>query len=148
LSGRGIQVIKTKVGDRHVLQAVHEHDLSLGGEPNGHIVFPHININGDGLIVVLMVLQIMIESGLGLDELTQNIPVYPSFVLNIRADSVGKEKIESEEFKAFLQEVERENKDYKIIVRPSGTEDLVRITVEGMEREKCESIAKSISGNL
>ncbi|MCL2756206.1 MAG: hypothetical protein FWE45_04125 [Firmicutes bacterium] len=145
LKAKGIEVIKTKVGDKYVLRAVKEKSLMLGGEPNGHIVFPSIYKNGDGLITLLMTLEMVLKSGKCLHEITKDIPIYPSKNLNVVASRNQKEKIQKPEFVAFIKSLEASNPNYKIITRPSGTEDIIRITVEGKNKKKCEQIADIIA---
>jgi len=144
LKDKGINLVKTKVGDKYVLQAVKEQNMVLGGEPNGHIVLPRINVNGDGLITLLMTLRMVVESGKSLYELTKDIPIYPSINLNLKATATQKAAIDGELFTSFIQELKSQNPEYKIIVRPSGTEDLVRITAEGQNEDKCKEIANII----
>ena len=134
LQKMGIEVIRTAVGDRFVKQAIVEHNLKIGGETSGHIIIPKIWKGGDGLIVALMVLEIMQKSGRKLSELCSGI--------NITTQINKKVPVTLEQKKQTKSKIEMQG-DYKVIVRPSGTENIIRVTVEGACKQQCERIAQA-----
>ena len=139
LEKQGIQIIKTDVGDRHIYAAIKQYELKLGGETSGHIIMPDRWCSGDGLMVALVVLSIMKQSGKKLSELVHGIKLYPQINRNIPATQVQKQKI-----KPYIKMRQCGCATYKIIVRPSGTENLIRITVEGNNLAECELLANQI----
>jgi len=126
LSEQGVQVIRTKVGDRFIKEKMKEMNINFGGEECGHIIFPDIWKSGDGLVTSLKVLQMLCESGLDIIQLTKDVTLWPSVLLNIK----GK-----------LPACEEFVNGYRILIRQSGTEDLTRILVEGPDLDRCHEIA-------
>ena len=138
----GIKVIQTDVGDKYIYKAIKQHRLALGGETSGHIIISNIWCSGDGLLTALMTLAVMQQSGKTLGELAKNIETYPQVSNNIPVTSTQKKKIKAY-VKTWRSDVGRES--YKIIVRPSGTESIIRVTVEGPSRTQCEQLISQIT---
>jgi phosphoglucosamine mutase len=143
----GITVVQSQVGDRYVIQDMLKHEANLGGEQSGHVICLDLNTTGDGLVSALQVLRIMIETDTKLSELATLVKKYPQTILNVKV----KRKPPIEEVEE-VQEAIRKAKDRlknrgTILVRYSGTEPLLRVTVQGddpsLVHELAESIAKS-----
>ena len=142
----GIHVEKTSVGDRYVLQNMLEHGHCIGGEQSGHIIFREFMTTGDGQLTAVQLLRAIKKSGKKLSELAQLMQVYPQVILNVRADKEMKRMVKVEEgvLKRQQQLEEGMNGNGRILVRPSGTEPVIRIMVEGLDREAIMNAAKSM----
>ena len=130
LEPRGIRVIETPVGDRHVLAAMEEHDLVLGGEQSGHVIFGDHAVTGDGPLVGILLLDAMVRSGRPLSELAGVLTKYPQVLQNVRVrDLTGLDAAPS--LWKVVREVEADlGQDGRVLVRASGTEPVVRVMVE------------------
>jgi phosphoglucosamine mutase len=143
----GIHVVQSQVGDRYVIQDMLKYEASLGGEQSGHVICLDLNTTGDGLVSALQVLRIMIETDTKLSELATLVKKYPQTILNVKVKR--KPPIEElEEVQAAIQKAKERLKNRgTILVRYSGTEPLLRVTVQGEDptlvHELAESIAKS-----
>ncbi|MCK5706192.1 MAG: phosphoglucosamine mutase [Candidatus Aureabacteria bacterium] len=130
LSKYNIEMIRTEVGDRFVLEKMIEHDAVLGGEQSGHIIFRDFTTTGDGIITAMQILRILKESGKDLKTYSDCITKYPQYIKNIRVSK----KIPFEKLPGVNKELEIINKklkkDGRVLVRYSGTEPLIRIMVE------------------
>ena len=142
----GIHVEKTSVGDRYVLQNMLEHGHCIGGEQSGHIIFREFMTTGDGQLTAVQLLRAIKKSGIKLSELAQLMQVYPQVILNVRADKEMKRMVKVDEgvLKCQQQLEEGMNGNGRILVRPSGTEPVIRIMVEGLDREAIMNAAKSM----
>ena len=145
MEGLGIEVIKSQVGDRYVIQEMLKQDALLGGEPSGHIIFLDHNTTGDGLVSALQVLRIMIETGSKLSELASCFKRYPQISVNVRVAS--KPPLDSiDGLKEMLDEVEKELAGSgRVLVRYSGTENICRVMVEGPKRSVIQQYAGQIA---
>jgi phosphoglucosamine mutase len=132
----GIELVETQVGDRYVMEALLERGGSLGGEQSGHIIFPDQHQTGDGLMTAIQLLNVVAGTGKQLRELrAEAITEYPQVLVNVRVDrSVDIRSVEAlwKEVVAVEEELGDEG---RVLVRPSGTEPLVRIMVEARETE-------------
>ena len=142
----GIHVEKTSVGDRYVLQNMLEHGHCIGGEQSGHIIFREFMTTGDGQLTAVQLLRAIKKSGKKLSELAQLMQVYPQVILNVRADKEMKRMVKVDEgvLKRQQQLEAGMNGNGRILVRPSGTEPVIRIMVEGLDREAIMNAAKSM----
>lgn len=145
-----IHVAKTKVGDRYVLQEMVDKDYVLGGEQSGHVIFLGFNTTGDGLVTALQVTQIVKETGESLDELAKVITIYPQVLKNARvARSGNSEYIEDE---VIMDEINRLNAKYtvrgRVLIRPSGTEPLIRVMIEGKDVAEITADAEALAALL
>ncbi len=145
-----IHVAKTKVGDRYVLQEMIDKDYCLGGEQSGHVIFLDFNTTGDGLVTALQVTQIVKETGKELDELAKVITIYPQVLKNARvARSGNSEYIEDE---VIMDEINRLNAKYtvrgRVLIRPSGTEPLIRVMIEGKDVAEITADAEALAALL
>jgi phosphoglucosamine mutase len=135
LEAEGIKVETTQVGDRYVLENMRRGGYNLGGEQSGHIIFLDYNSTGDGLLSALQLLNVMKESGQKLSELTQDLHIYPQHMVNVKvSDKNG--VLQNVRVRAVIEEVEQQmNGRGRVLVRPSGTEPLVRIMAEAEDEE-------------
>jgi phosphoglucosamine mutase len=142
----GIGVLTTAVGDRYVLEALRDKDLSLGGEQSGHIVFADDATTGDGLLTALRVMARMVSCGANLAELASVVQRLPQTLINVRVSD--KEAVaESSAVAAAVSEAEAELGDAgRVLLRPSGTEQLVRVMVEAATQEHADAIANRLAG--
>ncbi|BDG34268.1 phosphoglucosamine mutase [Saccharococcus caldoxylosilyticus] len=144
LEAQGIQSVQTKVGDRYVVEEMKKNGYNLGGEQSGHIIFLDYNTTGDGLLTALQLVNIMKIKGKPLSELAGEMKKYPQLLVNVKV--ADKEKVmENEKVKAAIQEVEAEmNGNGRVLVRPSGTEPVVRVMAEAPTEEACRSYVERI----
>jgi phosphoglucosamine mutase len=144
MAEQGIDVLTTAVGDRYVLEALGEHGLNLGGEQSGHVIMSDHATTGDGILTGLHLLAEMARTGKSLAELCEIMTVYPQVMVNVR--DVDHHRIrEDEVIAAEVAAWEGKLGDSgRILLRPSGTEPMVRVMVEAAEL----SIAESISAEL
>lgn len=129
LNEEGIKVIEKNVGDKNILNEIITSDLSLGGESSGHIIYNDRLNTGDGILIGLTLIQILENENKSLTELTKNVLLYQSAYKNILFDE-KKKMVNETELKRLIEKIKNECKnDCKIIVRKSGTEEVLRITV-------------------
>ena len=144
----GVELIRTPVGDKYVLEEMLRRDARLGGEQSGHVIFRQFATTGDGLLTALRVLEVMRETGKNLDELTGDLEVYPQRVENVRV----KVKRPLEDLAAVQSEIENARRAFgdsgRVLVRFSGTEPLARVMVEGPEPERVERHALRIAAAI
>lgn len=143
----GITMEKTKVGDRYVLERMKEIGASLGGEQSGHIIFLDENTTGDGLLSALHLLQVMVETGKPLSELAQIMEVLPQALVNAKVANHKKEKyMEYPEIADAIQKLEEKFAgEGRVLIRPSGTEPLVRVMIEGKDQQVIQEEAQRLA---
>jgi phosphoglucosamine mutase len=148
LKDSGIKILQTKVGDRYVLEKMRETGAVLGGEQSGHILLLEHNTTGDGLITALQILKIMKKSGRKMSQLAALMNTLPQVLKNVKV----KNKHEAMKNPKFISAVEKIQKELggrgRVLVRPSGTEPLVRIMVEGSDEKELKEIAEKLAGFL
>lgn len=143
----GISIEQTKVGDRYVLERMKEIGASLGGEQSGHIIFLDENTTGDGLLSALHLLQVMVETGKSLSELAGIMEVLPQALVNARVADYKKEKyMEYPVIVDAIRELETKFEGQgRVLIRPSGTEPLVRVMIEGKNQQVILEEAKKLA---
>ncbi|MGI6706147.1 MAG: phosphoglucosamine mutase [Clostridia bacterium] len=143
----GCDVVKTAVGDRYVLEKMLERGYNLGGEQSGHIIFLDYNTTGDGLITALQLLSVMVRKRKKLSELAGVMEVLPQVLVNARVDNGKKQDYEKDEIiQREIQTIERKFMDSgRVVIRPSGTEPLVRVMIEGKDKDEIERDAKALA---
>ncbi len=128
---------QTAVGDKYVFECMQNNDYRIGGEQSGHIIFLEHAVTGDGLLTALKLLQIMVDEKKSLKELGKDLFIYPQLLVNVQVQDKNK-TMESAELKEQIDQVAAELGDEgRILVRPSGTEPLVRVMVEAKSDELC-----------
>ena len=143
----GIRIEQTKVGDRYVLERMKEIGASLGGEQSGHIIFLKENTTGDGLLSALHLLRVMVETEKKLSELASIMEVLPQALVNAPVPNHKKEKyMEYPEIADAIQKLtDKFAGEGRVLIRPSGTEPLVRVMIEGKDQKMIEKEAKSLA---
>ncbi|AEF16448.1 phosphoglucosamine mutase [Thermoanaerobacterium xylanolyticum LX-11] len=147
LKRNGIDVVKTKVGDRYVLEEMVKNGYSIGGEQSGHIIFLDHNTTGDGEITALKVAELLVKSGKKMSQLANVMVSYPQVLINAKVKNELKYKyMDDEDIAREIEKLEEEMKgEGRVLIRPSGTEPLVRVMVEGKDQEKIESMARELA---
>lgn len=145
LQENGMQSVKTAVGDRYVIEQMRSGGYNLGGEQSGHIIFLDYNTTGDGILSGLQLVQTMIQSGKKLSELKRSMVKFPQVLINI--GDVNKEGLRDNEAvrRAITLVEQRLGSAGRVLVRPSGTEDLIRVMVEGPDEQQIEAEALAIA---
>ncbi len=148
MAERGIKCVETQVGDRYVLEALEEGAWSLGGEQSGHVIFRDLATTGDGLLTGLQVLDVVARSRRPLAELAAVMTRLPQVLRNVRvADRDGLDA--AEELWSEVREAEAELGDRgRVLIRPSGTEPLVRVMVEAPTAEDAEAVAARLTATV
>ncbi len=150
----GIQQVKTKVGDRYVLENMLENHYSLGGEQSGHVIFLDYNTTGDGLITALQLLTVMVESKQSLSRLAQIMEILPQSQYAAKVTDARKYDFDKdEEILAAIQTLDKKYEGRgRVLVRASGTEPFVRIMIEGPDQKEMDqdvyTLAKLIEKKL
>ncbi len=149
----GVPYEVTPVGDRHVAEAMGRLGASVGGEQSGHVILAEHTTTGDGLVTALALLDVMVRTARPLSELAQVMDLYPQTLINVRVEEPGaaRDVATSEEVgRAVAAAEERLGGEGRILLRPSGTEPVVRVMVEHSDevvcRQVCEEIAGVVSG--
>lgn len=141
----GIEFTATNVGDRYVLEEMQRTGATLGGEQSGHVIFGNYNTTGDGPLSALMVIKAMKNTGKKLSELADIMQIYPQVLKNVRVKD-KETAMNNVTFLEAIKEAEAKLGDRgRILVRPSGTESLIRIMAEGESIEEIEKIVKKLS---
>ena len=143
----GLQLIQTKVGDRYVLEEMLKKGYNLGGEQSGHVILLDYNPTGDGILTSLMLIQTILEENKKASELASMIKLYPQVLINAKVNAEKKYDYEKDEdIKKAIEDVEKEFAgNGRVLIRPSGTEPLVRVMIEGEDQEYITKRAKEIA---
>lgn len=143
----GINVEKTKVGDRYVLEEMLAKGYHIGGEQSGHIIFLDYATTGDGQLTAVQLLNIIRATGKSLRQLASEIEIFPQVLKNVKVSAFGKLRLsEDEDIRLAIEEAERELGDSgRVLVRPSGTEPLVRVMLEGRDEKQIDRLADMIA---
>jgi phosphoglucosamine mutase len=148
LKARGVKFVRAKVGDRHVLEALHRHHWILGGEGSGHLLVLDRHTTGDGLVSALQVLQACVGSGRGLADLLADVTLFPQTLINVRLQP-GQDWAASARLADETRAVEQELGDAgRVLIRASGTEPLVRVMVEARDAEQARRCARRLADAL
>ena len=142
-----INVEKTKVGDRYVLENMKENGYNLGGEQSGHVIFLDDNTTGDGLLSALHLLQVMVDTGKPLSELAKVMEVLPQALVNAKVPNDKKESyMEYSDIAEAIAELEKKFAgEGRVLIRPSGTEPLVRVMIEGKDQKVIDEEAHKLA---
>lgn len=142
-----IKIEQTKVGDRYVLERMREIDANLGGEQSGHVIFLDENTTGDGLLSALHLLQVMVETKTPLSELAKIMQVLPQALVNAMVPTHKKEKYM--DYPEIVEAIKAVNKKFegegRVLIRPSGTEPMVRVMIEGMDQNVINQEARKLA---
>ena len=142
LNNHNIEVVEAKVGDRYIYQQMNNKDIVLGGEESGHIIYKEVSNTGDGILMALLLLKVIKENNIDLKEIRNEINLYSSLSYNLNVDNIN------EDVYPRIEEIKKEMGKCKIILRKSGTENVVRLMVMGKRLDLClkyiEEIKKMI----
>jgi phosphoglucosamine mutase len=148
LRAGGIQLVRCAVGDKYVMEEMIKHNLSIGGEQSGHIIFSDHLYTGDGIVTALSVLRVMAETGRELADLASELVTYPQVLVNVRV----REKRELRSVPAIAEALDRVESrlagEGRLLVRYSGTEPLVRVMIEGRNQQEIQGWASEIAARV
>ena len=143
----GINFKQTKVGDRYVLEEMLKNGYNLGGEQSGHIIYLDYNPTGDGILTSLMLIQILLETNQKPSEARKVVNIYPQVLINAKVNS--EKKMDYDKDSEIKEAIEKVSKEFagngRVLIRPSGTEPLVRVMIEGENKEIITKKAKEIA---
>lgn len=146
LTQSGVEFRRAKVGDRYVMEMLKEHGGELGGETSGHTLCLYRTTTGDGTVTALQVLAAMLESNKGLDELADGMRKFPQVLINVKLSGPADGVMAAASVKAAVTETEqRLGKRGRVLLRPSGTEPLIRVMVEAQEEGETRAAAEYIA---
>ena len=146
MAEHGIRIVETAVGDRYVLEAMAEHGLSLGGEQSGHIILSDHATTGDGILSGLQIAAEMVRTGKTAAELAAVMDVYPQLLVNVRGvdhHALHEDAVIAE---AVARHTAALGDDGRVLLRPSGTEPLVRVMVEARDGDQAQRIVDDLAG--
>jgi phosphoglucosamine mutase len=145
LQGRGIRLLRTPVGDRYVVERMRSEGCNVGGEQSGHIVLSDHSTTGDGLIAALQVLSVLVEKELPASEVTHRFEPLPQRLENLRYE--GEAPLGSARVQAAIAEAEASLKEHgRLLIRPSGTEPVIRVMVEAEEQKTIDEVMAFVCG--
>ena len=141
------KLLQTKVGDRYVLEEMLKDGYNLGGEQSGHVILLDYNPTGDGILTSIMLIQAILESKKTASQLSSIVQKYPQVLVNAKVASDKKYEYEkNQEIKEAIEKLEKEfSGNGRVLIRPSGTEPLVRVMIEGEDEKLIEEKAKNIA---
>ncbi|GAA3581862.1 phosphoglucosamine mutase [Klugiella xanthotipulae] len=145
MADRGIAIVETGVGDRYVLEAINEGSYSLGGEQSGHIIMSEHATTGDGILTGLQLAAEMVRTGRTLKELASVMTVYPQILVNVRGVDRSRAATDSVIAQAVNQAELVLGETGRVLLRPSGTEPVVRVMVEAAEHSVAEQLANDLA---
>ncbi|MEK9965192.1 MAG: phosphoglucosamine mutase [Rhodospirillaceae bacterium] len=147
LQGIGLDMERAKVGDRYVLERMRAGGFNLGGEQSGHIILSDYSTTGDGLIAALQVLAAQVESGTAMSVLANVFESFPQLLRNVPAN--GADAMEDASVKSAVAAAEaRLGADGRVLIRPSGTEPVIRVMAEGLDQQVVTSVVDDIAGAI
>ncbi len=143
----GLELLQTKVGDRYVLEEMLKDGFNLGGEQSGHVILLDYNPTGDGILTSLMLILSILEEGKKASELSSIVKLYPQVLINAKVNSEKKYDYKDDaEIKEAIDKLEKEFAgNGRVLIRPSGTEPLVRVMIEGEDQEYITKKAREIA---
>jgi phosphoglucosamine mutase len=145
LTAAGIRLERVRVGDRYVLERMREIGATLGGEQSGHIVFLDHTTTGDGLVTSVEVMNVMMRSGKRLSELRAAVPRFPQVLRNVRVSTRHGVMDMPEIARAIAHAEAQLAAGGRILVRPSGTEPLIRVMVEAERQDQADAVAGEVA---
>ena len=144
LTGKKLTLERTKVGDRYVMERMREGGFNLGGEQSGHVIMLDHATTGDGLMAALQVLAVLVESGQPMSQLGKQFDTVPQVLKNVKY--TGTSPLDSEQVKLAIREGEEMLKGSgRVLVRPSGTEPLIRVMAEGDDEKQVKAVVNQIA---
>jgi len=147
LTGEKLKLVRTPVGDRYVVEHMREHGFNVGGEQSGHIVLTDFSTTGDGLVSALQILAVVVSSGKPVSEVCAQFEPIPQLLHNVRFSS-GTPLEEVSVIEAIKDGEARLGSKGRLVIRPSGTEPLIRVMAEGDDKGLVEDVVSDIVGVL
>jgi phosphoglucosamine mutase len=145
LNDAGLTLLRTKVGDRYVVEHMRQHGLNVGGEQSGHIILSDFSTTGDGLVSALQVLACIKRTGRPASEVCRKFEPVPQMLKNVRFS--GDKPLESAPVKAVIEDARNRLGDGgRLVIRASGTEPLIRVMAEADDRSLVEAVVDDIVG--
>ncbi|WP_425447612.1 phosphoglucosamine mutase [Dethiothermospora halolimnae] len=143
-----MDIVKTKVGDRYVVKEMLDKGYSLGGEQSGHIIFLDYNTTGDGLLTAIQLISVLKESNKKMSQLAKGMKKLPQILVNAKVSQEKKKNYLNDKIiKEEITKVEERFKgEGRVLIRPSGTEPLVRVMIEGKDTDEIKKIAENLAG--
>jgi phosphoglucosamine mutase len=148
LKDLGVDFVRSQVGDRYVIEKMQQNNWSLGGESSGHIICLNHTTTGDGIVAALQVVSVLTQTGLSLLELRNGMSHYPQVMINVKADLNKKAWLDEKVLSAVTDGEKKLADAGRILLRPSGTEPLVRVMVEGEDAVLVQSICEAIAAEV
>lgn len=148
LQQHNVPFVRAKVGDRYVLQALEQNNWVIGGEPSGHILTLDKSTTGDAIIASLQVIRVMVEQQLGLDELVQDFTPFPNHLINVKIGKMFNPYDVPELVEHFKQVEQHLHGRGRILIRPSGTEPVIRVMVEGNQADEVQQLAEQLAQHI
>jgi phosphoglucosamine mutase len=143
MAGMNLKLHRTKVGDRYVVEHMRQHGLNIGGEQSGHVVLSDFGTTGDGLVSALQVLSCMKQLGKPVSEICRQFEPVPQLLKNVRLNG-GSPLAEAKVKLAIAEAEERLGKNGRLVIRPSGTEPLIRVMAEGDDQTLVENVVNEL----
>jgi phosphoglucosamine mutase len=147
LRSSGIDMIRTPVGDRHVAQAMIAHGARIGGEPSGHVIFYDHAPTGDGILTAVQLLAIAHDAGESVEALAREIPLYPQCQRNVPCPSAASARSVPVEQVTLLADARLAGRG-RVIVRPSGTQPMVRVFVEADDQSLADAVCEEAATRI
>ncbi|OLP44105.1 phosphoglucosamine mutase [Rhizobium oryziradicis] len=145
MANKGLTLARTKVGDRYVVEHMRQHGFNIGGEQSGHIVMSDFGTTGDGLVAALQILAAVKRTGKTVSEICNRFEPVPQLLRNVRIS--GGKPLEDSYVRQAIADAESElAKNGRLVIRPSGTEPLIRVMAEGDDRSQIERIVNDLIG--
>jgi phosphoglucosamine mutase len=147
LEASGLSLIRTKVGDRYVVEEMRRGDYNVGGEQSGHVVLSDFTTTGDGLVTALQVLSVVVQSGRSVSEVCRRFEPVPQLLKSVRFQ--GGNPLEDAAVKAAVEAGKaRLGKGGRLIIRPSGTEPVIRVMAEGDDKSLVTGVVNDILASI
>ncbi len=148
LRDEGLHFVRAKVGDRYVRELMEAQGWRLGGESSGHIICSDVTTTGDGIVSSLQVLRALVDGDRSLREVLTSVPLFPQTMINVRVND-GPGLVARDEVAEAVAAVEAELGDQgRVLLRPSGTEPLVRVMVEGRDAAQVERLCRALADTV
>ena len=145
MESKGLTLARTKVGDRYVVEHMREHGFNVGGEQSGHIVMNDFATTGDGLLAALQVLAEVVRLGKPVSEVCNMFAPYPQILKNVKFS--GGKPLEDAQVKSAIKDAETMlGNSGRLVIRPSGTEPLIRVMAEGQDESMVRKIVDDLCG--
>jgi phosphoglucosamine mutase len=148
LRERGIDFVRTQVGDRYIVEAMQKNGWMLGGESSGHIICRQFSNTGDGIVAALQILATMLATGRSLHELKKEMHKFPQEMINLKLKKI-KQSIDTEKLQRAVQSTEKKlGSQGRVLLRPSGTEPVMRVMVEGEDSVLIKQLAQELADEV